>query len=367
MRIKSILIFITIIISILLLVRLALFEGPVVAETPLPTSPIIDMHVHTAGLGYGGSGCFISDEMQSSYKFSHYLGAFDVTQEQMAEHGDQLVVKHIAETIAASKYVDGAVLLALDGVIDKNGQLDRSNTQVYIPNEFIAEQTALYPSLYFGASINPYRHDALTRLEQVKKQGAKLIKWLPNIQHIDPADEALIPFYKKMKALNLPLLTHTGQERSFSSAIDEYGDPERLKLPLSLGVTVIAAHIATTGENEGEDNYQRVLAMFDKYPTLYADISSLTQVNKLGYLNKALVEPHLAGRLIYGSDFPLVNTPLVKPYYFPLNLTLEQMREVSKVDNPVDRDVLLKQKLGVSTSTFSNSAKLLNITPDEKP
>lgn len=350
------------IILIALALREALFKGPVLSPQALPLAPIIDMHIHIAGLGYG-SDSFISDEMKKGLKFDYYLNAFGVSTEELAQHGDQLLAKKLADLVEQSKYVGGAVILAMDGVIDDNGKLDKTKTQVYIPNDFVAQQTALYPALYFGASINPYRHDALARLEQAKQQGAILIKWIPNIQHIDPADEKIIPFYNKLKELNLPLLSHTGQERSFDRAIDTYGDPQRLRLALSLGVTVIAGHIATTGENEQQGNYQRILSLFDEYPNLYADISSLTQVNKLGYLNTALVERRLKDRLIYGSDFPLVNMVLVSPYYFPLELTLNQMWHISKIENPLDRDIALKQALGMPTGIFSRSSQLLDIAP----
>jgi len=353
------------ILIITVLIALALreffFKGPALPSQALPTSPIIDMHIHIAGLGYG-SDSFVSDEMKEGYKFDYYLNAFDVTREQIEQQGDQIVVKKVADFIEQSQYVDGAVILAMDGVIDENGKVDKAKTQVYIPNKFVAEQTALYPSLFFGASINPYRPDALARLEQAKQQGAVLIKWIPNIQHIDPADRRIIPFYNKLIELNLPLLSHTGQERSFGSAIDDYGDPQRLKLPLSLGVTVIAGHIATTGENEQQSNYQRILTMFDEYPNLYADISSLTQINKLGYLNSALIEDRLKGQLIYGSDFPLINMVLVSAYYFPLNLTLNQMWQITLINNPLDRDIALKQALGVPTEIFARSGKLLKIS-----
>lgn len=350
-------------ISTILIPRLIWFKGSALLPAALPESPIIDMHVHIAGLGYGKSGCFVSEEMKNSYKFDYYLKAFNVTRKQLETEGDQLLIQRMVETIVASQKVDGVVVLAMDGVMNDKGKLDKEKTQVYIPNHYVAEQTSKHPSLYFGASINPYRHDALEQLKNVKRQGAKLIKWIPNIQHIDPADKKIIPFYKKMKALGLPLLSHTGQERSFNSAIDEYGDPKRLELPLSLGVTVIAAHIATTGKIENQDNYLRILPMYTKYQNLYGDISSLTQINKLGYLAKALKDPRLKGRLIYGSDFPLVNMILVSPYYFPLNLTLKQMYTISGIENPWDRDIALKQALGVPDQVFANSAKLLNIQP----
>ena len=358
---KTIFLLIIVLIPVALLIRMILFEGPIQAPQSLEKSVLIDMHVHIAGLGYGQSGCFISQEMKSGYKFDYYLKAFGVTRQEIETHGDQLLVQRMVETIRLSKNVQGVVVLAMDGVVNEKGELDKDKTQVYIPNEYVAEQVALYPSLYFGASINPHRKNALERLEVVKKQGAKLIKWIPNIQHIDPADKKLIPFYKKMLALELPLLTHTGQERSFHSAVDEYADPLRLELPLSLGVTVIAAHIATTGDSENESNYQRILPLFARYPNLYSDISSLTQINKLGFLQKALKDQRLQGRLLYGSDFPLVNMILVSPYYFPLNLTIEQMHRIAKISNPWDRDIALKRSLGVPSEVFENSARILNI------
>ena len=57
--------------------------------------------------------------------------------------------------------------------------------------------------------------------------------------------------------------------------------------------------------------------MLETYPNLFADISSMTQINKLGYLQKTLAEKKFEGKLLYGSDFPLINTAAVSPWYFP--------------------------------------------------
>ena len=163
-----------------------------------------------------------------------------------------------------------------------------------------------------------------------------------------------------MKELSLPLLTHTGDENSFTGEIDQsLCDPLKLSLPLKLGVTVIAAHIATTGKSDGEDNFNRILPMFKSFPNLYADISSLTQINKLGYLEKALKEDSLKGRLLYGTDWPLQFFPLISPFYFPNKLSLSRMIRLSRTQNPWDRDVLLKKALGVTEETFSLPKKLI--------
>ena len=89
-----------------------------------------------------------------------------------------------------------------------------------------------------------------------------------------------------------------------------------------------------------------------------SEISSLTQVNKPGYLREALTRPEFQGRLLYGTDFPLINTALVSPYFFPLNLTAKQMVEIHRIENPWDRDVALKQALGVPTDLFIRSQQM---------
>ncbi|OIO72857.1 MAG: metal-dependent hydrolase [Zetaproteobacteria bacterium CG1_02_49_23] len=315
------------------------------------------MHCHIACLSED-NGCFVSDSLRNNYRFPIYIRAMGTSIEELQEDGDQVIADRLEAQLADSEHVSAAVLLALDGVVD-NGELDRDATMLYVPNAYVAEQARTHPHLYFGASINPYRDDALQRLERVKRDGAVLVKWIPSIMNIDPADEALIPFYEKMKALNLPLLTHAGDEHSFTAARNEFADPRRLELPARLGVKVIAAHIATTGENDGVSNFELLLPLMQQYPNLYADISSLTQINKLGYLNRALQVEGLEAQLIYGTDWPLQFSPLVSPWYFPLNLTVKQMWQLSNVENQWDRDVLLKQALGVPGEVFGRSWAML--------
>ncbi len=324
-------------------------------------SGYLDMHVHTAGVGAGGSGAFINREMRESFRFPIYLGAFGVSEEELHGEGDDVVIEKISAQVAASRRVDKAVVLALDGVIDAEGKLDREATQLYVPNDFVARETRRYENLCFGASVNPYRSDSLRTLHDVKAQGALLIKWIPNIMHIDPADEAITPFYRELVALDLPLLSHAGHERSFATARNEYGDPRRLALPLSLGVTVIAAHIGTTGTNEGEGNFERILPMFDRYANLHADISSLTQVNKLGFLKQALAVPGLHERLVYGTDWPLQFFPLVSPHYHLDQIDLSAAKSIVAIDNRWDRDVALKEALGTPRHVFAKSAELLDV------
>jgi len=330
----------------------------------LPVEPapigITDMHCHIAGIGAGGSGCFISPKLRDNWRFSIYLRAFGVSQNELTEKGDAIIGDKISTSLAQSRFVGKAVILALDGVVNANGQLDTNRTEVYFPNEFVAKLCATQTNLLFGASVNPHRPDAIERLVWAKEHGAVLVKWIPPVMEINPADAKLIPFYQKLVELQLPLLCHTGDEKSFSRADAQLGDPENLRLPLSLGVTVIAAHIASGETFHGERGPDRLARLMREFPNLYSDISALTDLNKPGYLKEALTKPEFSGRLVYGTDFPLINTALDSPWYW-VRLSLAQKLEISRTKNPWDRDVLLKRDLGVPAEIFARPEKMFGV------
>ena len=322
-------------------------------------STIVDIHCHTAGIGAGGSGCFVSPALRKSWKYRLYLRSFGVTETELLREGDGVVISRLSNSLAESRRVTAAVVLAMDGVIGENGELDTGRTELYIPNEFVAAEVRRHSNLLFGASVNPCRRDALERLDRAKAAGAVLVKWLPSIQQIDPADQRHIPFYRRLAELGLPLLTHTGEESSFTCTRDELGDPERLRLPLAEGVTVIAAHAASNGRNGGERNHDRFIRLCAEFPDLYADISALTQLNRLGHLPRLLRHEELHHRLLYGTDMPLLNAGITSPWFHAYRLPPRTLLGVIAETNPWDRDVALKRALGVPGGIFTNSAKLL--------
>ena len=340
-----------------------------VRVAPLPIVPekgYVDMHVHAAGLGFGGSGAFVHPDLIESWKYGIYLRAFDVSETELREEGDQVLLRKLSMKIADSQFIEQAVVLALDGAVDERGTLDRERTQIYVPNEYLIRELKNHPNLLLGGSINPLRHDSIERLDRVVENGAVLIKWLPNIMHFDPGDRRIEPFYRRMAEHCIPLLTHTGAEHSFNYADNSLGDPSRLQLALSLGVTVIAAHIATTGETDDEEHFSRLLRMFEDYPNLYADVSSLTQINKLGYLRRALQVESLTARLVYGTDWPLQFFPLVSPYYLLDSISFPEANSVRGIENSWDQDVVLKKYAGVPDEVFVRFPNLLSESCDSR-
>lgn len=324
------------------------------------TYPVIDIHCHAAGIG-ADSGCFISRAMQRSWKTGFYFKAFGVSEQELREEGDGLIYQRLSQRLAGASRVEKAVVLALDGVMDHRGELDRDRTELYVPNDFLADQCRRYDNLLFGASVNPLRWDALERLDAVAADGAVLVKWLPSIQGTDPADTRLIPFYRRLAELGLPLLAHTGTEESFTRADNTLADPARLRLALEQGVTVIAAHCASNGRNNGERNLARLLPLFEQFPNLYADISALTLANRLGHLQRVLRYTGLHDRLLYGTDMPLPATGLTTPWLQLFSIGFGRARRLAAIDNPWDRDMALNLALGMPEQVLYRAASVLKL------
>ena len=99
----------------------------------IPTD-ILDMHCHTAGIG-SGSECFVSDALRNSWKFKQYLRIFGVKKQDIEAKGDLLVMERISNWIQESRYVSGAVILAMDAVYT-NGEMQEKQTEVYV--EYVA-------------------------------------------------------------------------------------------------------------------------------------------------------------------------------------------------------------------------------------
>lgn len=346
------------VVALLLVAATYLLTPQATLEFQAPRRGYLDAHAHIAGIGAGDSGCYVHPDLVESFKFDFYLRGFGVTREELNRHGDELVARRLNRMISASRYVRGAVVLALDGVV-RNDTIDRSATQIYVPNEFVARMARRYPNLEFGASVHPDRSDWRERLIKAERNGAVLVKWLPAIMDIDPSDRRYIDYYRTLVDLDLPLLVHVGHERAVGVAEDELGDPAKLTLPLAEGVTVIAAHVGTSGEYEGQSSHKRLLSMLGNHPNLYTDISSLTQINKIGYLVEALDTPGAAERMLYGSDWPLQSFPLVSPFFHWPDIDLSTAKTIQNMGNELDRDVILKKALGVPPAVFERPGELL--------
>lgn len=307
---------------------------------------VIDHHVHVACFGYQ-SDCYLSSKVQDNWRFWFYQKIFDFWVDEAKKHGDGFIFDKLSAKVKASKYVKEAVVLALDEVYSIKGERQKDKTEFYVPNDFVYKNTQRLPNLAFAASVHPYRKDALAELERVKKMNARYIKLLPAIQRFFINDPSLVPYYKKLVELKLPLLIHVDDENSFSQESKQYSEPAHLELPLSLGVDVIAAHAGSHGERNGKSTREIVVELAKKYPNLLADISALTIfATRKGHI-KQVAKVWQPERLLYGSDYPLSTPLLTSPWFYVFDIGFSKAWEISRISNLWDMDIELKLALGM--------------------
>ena len=210
--------------------------------TDLPARKLTDCHVHLAALPDGGNGCYVSPKMLRSPLFRFLIWQQGLNLKQAAQSNAKYVANLLSE-LRGSQYIGRTVLLGMDGVYDTQGKLDEQSTEFLICNDYVLKLAREYPNEFWaGVSINPQRRDAVEELERCAEAGAKLVKVLPNAQQFDPGDRRYIPFYRALARLKIPLLGHVGYEFSLIGTDQSAGDPNKLRVPLDEGATVIAAH-----------------------------------------------------------------------------------------------------------------------------
>ncbi len=209
----------------------------------------------------------------------------------------------------------------------------------------------LYPNEFLpGVSINPQRRDALDELDRCVAAGAKLVKVLPNTQGFDPGNRKFIPFYRKLAQLRIPLLSHVGYEFTLTRQDQSAGDPDRLRLALDEGVTVIAAHGCSSGLVFYERYVPTFLNLVRLYPNFFSDVSALTLPNRFGMLLRLRGHPELDDPLLFGTDYP----HLVFHWPWRGRAGEESLRDIGRTDNRFDKQYLFLKYLGVGFRSFES-------------
>ena len=121
---------------------------------------IIDVHTHICALGRGG---MISRKLIDSPAFRFMRWRLGIRGERSTWPAqlEQGMLRIIDES-----GLDKAVILAFDAVYREDGSRDDANTHLFVENDYVAELAAQNPKVLFGASIHPYRRDAVAELER---------------------------------------------------------------------------------------------------------------------------------------------------------------------------------------------------------
>lgn len=263
-----------------------------------------DVHAHLAALPTRTNGCKMSRKIREGplVRMVAWMQGLSLDD---PEGSNRKYVENLERELKASKRVDKAVVLGMDGAYDDSGRLDEEKTHFLISNDAVFAACEGRPCFLPGPSVNPLRRDAVDELERCAARGGVLIKTLANAQCFDPADERCRPFYRALARLKLPLLSHVGYEFALVGRDQSVGDPARLVPALEEGVTVIAAHGGSMGLFLYEKYFPTMLELFKRYPNFYADASALSLPNRMAGLWLLRRHPELHERLLFGTDYPL--------------------------------------------------------------
>lgn len=284
---------------------------------------VLDLHVHVAGEGTGPGEPWVNPAMTSlANPFSYAHFALMANAACLGNDPANWSRRYVSRLAAlADEFPAGArfLLLALDGYRGEDGELDRTRTVFLVPNEYVAGLARDNPGRFlWAASVHPYRVDAIERLRWAAAHGARAVKWIPYFMGIDPASDRCRPFYRELRRLGLPLVSHGGWEHELvDGGVQDYGNPLRLRTALAEGATVIVAHCGMQGDfpDLDEPRPKKAVPSFELFTRLmeerawegrlYGDLSAVVQGGRQpGALARLISRYEWHPRLVNGSDYP---------------------------------------------------------------
>jgi predicted TIM-barrel fold metal-dependent hydrolase len=278
----------------------------------------------------------------------------------MGMHGESFETERalsraLAMQLEGASELDAAVILAFDAVYDENGRLDDARTHLHVTNDYVKELTDRHPKMLFGASVHPYRRDAVAELERCARNGAVLLKWLPITQGIDPSDKRCFPLYEALAHYGIPLLSHTGWEKTLPNINTNVADPALLRPALDRGVTVIAAHCGTRSAF-GEKCYVNTFVRMAKdHEHFFGDTSALNLPTRCYAYPYVMEDDRVRAKLVHGSDWPLPSIPM--PQYVGFGGCTRLLLD----RNVLRRDIRIKRAMGFDDDYFHRAATLLRM------
>jgi uncharacterized protein len=285
---------------------------------------------------------------------------------------DQRLQADYERHLHAEGPIERFVLLAFDAVHADDGSCpplpepgERFGSDIYTSNSLVRDVCRRFPRRFlFGASVHPYRRDAVACIEEVFAAGACLLKWIPLHHNIDVNDPRTIAVLRRCAELGLPLLVHVGDEFTLTTHRRDFRSIAPL-LEVLRGLRregrmpcVIIAHVATPVlPFQSQESYRLLLdALLGEFADapLYADISALVAWGKVPFARVLCRRPELHAKLLFGSDFP------VPPATLRLRRDLgRDHAALAAIESWPQRAVHIYRRLGFGEIVFHRAATLL--------
>src|SRR5207249_7618535 len=134
-----------------------------------------------------------------------------------------------------------------------------------------------------------------------------------------------IPLYEALAHHKIPLLSHTGGERSLPNRRANVADPMLLEPALKRGVTVIGAHCGTRSVPSEPDFLANWVRLARDHEHFYGDTAALNLPTRCYAYRTILEDDQLRAKLVHGSDWPILPvSPLRLGIGQSLNLMLDR-------------------------------------------
>ncbi len=274
----------------------------------------------------------------------------------------------LVKMIRNSQYLTKIVLFGVDAQVDDSGKELHRDPTVCATNEALLKlyqenSDVIIP--FF--SINPMRPNAVELIDKYYGLGFKGAKFLQNYWGVDTREERYLPYFEKLKALNIPLIIHLGSESSVST-VKACENITMLEQPLAVGVKVIAAHMALSykplkfwqafskkPKNFNKD-YFTLLKMLGNHDNLYADISALLTPVRAKVLRHLSEQTHIHDKLLFATDYPVPFSTVFTSYDLPYKKRFALAREA----NPFDRCIkAMLEYFPEDNPIYTNHKKIL--------
>ncbi|MBL9193840.1 MAG: amidohydrolase family protein [Opitutaceae bacterium] len=327
----------------------------------------IDAHVHVVGTGTGDTGCWYRPRGLTRLGAPWLVRSIGLTTRDLTgPEFDRVYVEQLLAYVRNSS-IQRVLLLAHELPHREDGTPLPDRASFYVPNDYVLRLAQRHREFLPAVSIHPARRDAHDELEKCLAGGAAALKCLPNVQGIDWNDRRHTRFLERMAEAGLPLLAHTGSERTMPVMEARLADPRVLTRPLEIGVTCIAAHCGTGTMFVDPDYLDAFASMVERFPRLFGDNSALAALNfrlRPSALRR-LTSGLLAERILHGSDLPVPVSGFLA--WLSGLLPWHEHKAAASLENPLERDAHLKRALGFSPSTFTRASNVLRVSGPPPP
>ena len=252
---------------------------------------IIDAHCHIYPDGIARKAVEAVDRFYDGLPAEHYDGTVDTLVRSGREAGISRFIVHSVATTPG---------------------------QVGHINAFIARAMAESEGAFTGMGTMHLDSPDLRRdFEELQALGLKGVKLHPDIQRFDADDPRAMHIYEMCEAAALPVCVHTGDYRY------DYSNPPRIANILRAfpKLKFIGAHFG------GWSLWEQAAKALSDFPNIIVDSSSSFYALK-PETAKSLIRTWGAGRVMFGTDYPLWNQRSDIDYLMKLELNEDEYESI---------------------------------------